>query len=215
MIRVGLVDDQPLVRAGFALLIGSQDDMSVAWEAGDGDEVPDAGADIVLMDVQMPRVDGITATRELLGRDRDVRVIMLTTFDDHDFVRGAITAGASGFLLKDARPEELLAAIRTVHAGDAVLAPRVTGRVLRELRGVDKHAELDLTPRETEILRLMALGYSNTEIAERKFVSMATVKTHVRHILMKTGSRDRVHAVLLALRSGLVGVEELLIHPPG
>lgn len=229
MVRIGLVDDQPLVGAGFAMLIGSQDDMSVSWQAGDGAEIPQPGAgdaDIVLMDVQMPRVDGITATRGLLQAGGGARVIMLTTFDDERFVDGAIEAGASGFLLKDAQPEELLAAIRTVHRGDAVLAPKVTAQVLDRLRRPGRAgipdpsphpALLELTPREREILQLIALGYSNDEIVRAEFVSMATVKTHVRHILMKTGSRDRVHAVLFAYRSGLVGPADLLgrDHPQG
>ncbi|AGF72741.1 response regulator [Corynebacterium halotolerans] len=225
MIRVGLVDDQPLVRAGFAMLIGSQDDMAVRWQAGDGAEVPSQEpVDVVLMDVQMPGMDGITATRRLLSGDDHVKVIMLTTFDDGEFVSGAIDAGASGFLLKDAQPEELLDAIRLVHRGDAVLAPRVTAQVLRTLRaprpggsGVtrDERSLAELTPREHEVLRLIALGYSNEEIAGAEFVSMATVKTHVRHILMKTSSRDRVHAVLFAYRTGLVDTAELLDHPQG
>ncbi|MGD7001018.1 response regulator [Corynebacterium halotolerans] len=226
MIRVGLVDDQPLVRAGFGMLIGSQEDMTVAWEAGDGAEVPDrTPVEVVLMDVQMPVVDGITATRHLLAADDQVKVIMLTTFDDREFVSGAIEAGASGFLLKDAQPEELLEAVRVVHGGDAVLAPKVTAQVLRGLRSPEistgesmprNHGALSaLTPRELEILRLIALGLSNEEIAATEFVSMATVKTHVRHLLLKTGSRDRVQAVLFAYRTGLVSTAELLDHPQG
>jgi hypothetical protein len=222
-ISVGLVDDQPLVRTGFAMLINSQDDMETSWQASDGAEVPtQAHADIVLMDVQMPKVNGIEATRALLRSDADTKVIMLTTFDDQDFVSGAIEAGASGFLLKDAQPEELLHAIRLVYAGQAVLAPKATARVLGMLKnqGVDKHVERpdqgvldELTPREHEVLRLIALGLSNEEIAVAEYVSMATVKTHVRHILMKTNSRDRVQAVLCAYRNGLVTTEELLRHP--
>lgn len=227
MIRVGLVDDQPLVRAGFGMLIGSQADMTVAWEAGDGVEVPGKPAvDVVLMDVQMPELDGITATRRLFAADSEVKVIMLTTFDDREFISGAISAGASGFLLKDAQPEELLDAVRTVHHGDAVLAPKITAQVLKGLRNPARASATDpvprddtalagLTPRETEVLRLIALGYSNEEIVAREFVSMATVKTHVRHILLKTASRDRVHAVLFAYRTGLVTTAELLDHPQG
>ncbi|WIM66852.1 response regulator transcription factor [Corynebacterium breve] len=218
MITVGLVDDQPLVRAGFAMLINSQDDMTVAWQASDGDEVPgQVHVDLVLMDIQMQRVDGISACERLLAADPGVKVIMLTTFDDQGFVRGAIEAGASGFLLKDAQPEELLAAVRTVYEGNAVLAPKVTKHVLQAARtpqaratARDDQALSALTPREVEILRLIALGLSNDEIANREFVSIATVKTHIRHILMKTQSRDRVHAVLFALRAGLVDVAELL-----
>ena len=144
-ISVGLVDDQPLVRTGFAMLINSQDDMETSWEASDGAEVPtQTHADIVLMDVQMPKVNGIEATRTLLRSDADTKVIMLTTFDDQDFVSGAIEAGASGFLLKDAQPEELLHAIRLVYAGQAVLAPKATARVLGMLKnqGVDKHVDV-------------------------------------------------------------------------
>lgn len=215
VIRVGLVDDQPLVRAGFALLVNSQDDLTVVWQAGDGDDLPTEPADVVLMDVQMPHVDGVTAARQLLVGDDHARVIMLTTFDDEAFVSGAIAAGASGFLLKDSQPEQLLHAIRTVAEGNAILSPKVTAGVLRQLQGDVKQEVLDLTARERDILRLIALGYNNEEIAAQEFVSMSTVKTHVRHILLKTGSRDRVHAVLRAYRSGLVRVDELLIHPQG
>lgn len=214
MIRVGLVDDQPLVRSGFAMLVNSQDDLEVFWQAGDGSEV--AGqppVDVVLMDVQMPNMDGITAAAELLRRDQHVKVIMLTTFDDREYVTEALAAGASGFLLKDAEPEELLKAIRVVAAGDAVLAPRVTAKLLTDFVPRPKQVSFEsalLTPREVEVLRLIALGYSNNEIAELHVVSLATVKTHVRHILMKLEVRDRVHAVLFAYRTGLVSREDLL-----
>ncbi|WKS64858.1 response regulator [Corynebacterium accolens] len=240
-IRIALVDDQPLLRAGFAMLIGSQEDMSVAWQASDGDEVLDLArqkpVDIILMDVQMARVNGIAATEEVLPEFPETKVIMLTTFDDHNFVHGAISAGASGFLLKDVEPEELLSAIRTVHSGEAVLSPRITAQVLQQVRSEDNSGEnpsshtaavaqsstdaaitppsAKLTPREMDILRLLALGYSNTEISQEEFVSMATVKTHVRHVLTKTGSRDRVQAVLYAYTHGVVTVEELLSHPQG
>ncbi|PKF68369.1 response regulator transcription factor [Corynebacterium mastitidis] len=235
-IAVGLVDDQPLVRTGFAMLVNSQDDMRVAWDVSDGDQVPGQDpVDVVLMDVQMARVDGITAAQRLIEQHPQTRVIMLTTFDDHGFVRGAVDAGASGFLLKDAQPEELLRAVRVVHSGEAVLAPKVTANILRDL--VAQHPAAppvpmaptptveasageqapveELTRRELHVLRLMALGLNNQEIAEREVVSMATVKTHVRHILMKTRSRDRVQAVLFAYRRGLVSPQELLNHPQG
>ncbi|MBK4167212.1 response regulator [Corynebacterium macginleyi] len=231
-IRIAVVDDQPLLRAGFAMLIGSQEDLSVVWQASDGDEVLDLArqepVDIILMDVQMARVNGIAATEEVLPVSPNTKVIMLTTFDDQNFVHGAISAGASGFLLKDVEPEELLSAIRTVHSDEAVLSPRITAQVLQQVRGKDcgkdnpvSHSAAtgppaaELTPREMDILRLMALGYSNTEIAEEEFVSMATVKTHVRHVLTKTESRDRVRAVLYAYTHGIVTVEELLSHPQG
>lgn len=220
MITVALVDDQPLVRAGFSMLVGSQGDMEVAWQAGDGDEVPGReAADVVLMDIRMPSVGGIEATRALLAEHPDTRVIMLTTFDDQELVLDALDAGASGFLLKDADPDELLSAIRAVDGGDAVLAPKVTRHVIGAAQAPEhqeaarNEALLErLTPREVEILRLVALGYSNDEIAEEESLSPATVKTHVHRILFKTDSRDRVHAVLFAFRAGLVGVGELLGH---
>ncbi|MBB6015976.1 response regulator [Deinococcus radiopugnans] len=220
MITVGLVDDQPLVRAGFSMLINSQPDMQVLFQAGDGSQLAEQPAvDVMLMDIQMPVVDGITATGQVLRRDPHVKVIMLTTFDHRGFVTGAIEAGASGFLLKDAQPEELLAAIRIVHAGEAVLSPRATAHVLSALQGDGRSGQTNqamlevLTARERDILRLIALGLSNDEMARRELLSMATVKTHVRHILMKTDSRDRVHAVLYAYRAGLVTIQELLSQP--
>ncbi|NLE98322.1 MAG: response regulator transcription factor [Propionibacterium sp.] len=216
MIRVALVDDQLLVRAGFAMVIGSQPDLQVVLEAGDGREAIDklAGAevDVVLMDVRMPHVDGITATAAITQRAcAGPKVIILTTFDLDEYVLRAIKAGASGFLLKDAPPEDMLEAIRTVHRGDAVMAPSSTKRLLDHLVRVlpsDERAApasmTHLTEREREVLVLMASGMSNTEIAEHLVVAEATVKTHVGRILMKCEARDRVQAVVLAYETGLV-----------
>ncbi|MFD4468997.1 response regulator [Rhodococcus sp. NPDC058505] len=225
-IRVALVDDQQLVRAGFRMVIDSQDDMTVLVEASDGAqalrELARVPVDVVLMDVQMPNLDGIEATRTLTALDSAPRVVVLTTFDNDEYVVGAISAGASGFLLKDAQPEELLSAVRTVHRGDAVIAARSTRRLLRHvgpmLEGaVARPALPDLTPREVEVLEAMAHGLSNTEIAGKLIVSEATVKTHVGRVLSKTGSRDRVQAVVFAYRCGLVRPEDLLggEHPGG
>nr|WP_225753802.1 response regulator transcription factor [Actinotalea sp. Marseille-Q4924] len=216
--RVALVDDQQLVRAGFRMVIDSQPDLEVVVEAGDGAEalrrlavVP---VDVVLMDVRMPHVDGLEATARLTAGDvtpAPVRVIVLTTFDLDEYVLSAIRAGASGFLLKDAPPEEMLAAIRTVHAGDAVIAPSSTRRLLEHLvtalpaDDAPPHPGLDdLTDREREVLVLMARGRSNTEIGRDLFVAEATVKTHVGRVLAKLGVRDRVQAVVAAYESGLV-----------
>ncbi len=215
MIRVALVDDQQLVRAGFALVIGSQPDLEVVLDCSDGREavaeVPGADVDVVLMDVRMPGMDGIAATEALTAREEAPKVIILTTFDLDEYVLRAIKAGASGFLLKDARPEAMLDAIRTVHAGDAVMAPSSTKRLLDHLVTVlpDEEratpAQLEvLTDREREVLVCMAQGLSNTEIAERLFVAEATVKTHVGRILMKLDARDRVQAVVVAYETGLV-----------
>lgn len=215
MIRVGLVDDQQLVRAGFAMVIGSQPDLEVVAEASDGqqaiDEFPGKDLDVVLMDVRMPTVDGITATERLTAAPDAPKVIILTTFDLDEYVLRAIRCGASGFLLKDAPPEDMLAAIRTVHSGDAVIAPSSTRRLLDHLVQVlpDEQraapAALDgLTDREREVLVLMARGLSNCEIADRLYVAEATVKTHVGRILMKLSARDRVQAVVVAYETGLV-----------
>ncbi len=235
-IRVGLVDDQQLVRVGFRMLIDSQPDLTVVAEAGDGADAVDiltrTPVDVVLMDIRMPRLDGIEATRALTSFPDAPRIIVLTTFDIDEYVLAAIGAGASGFLLKDALPEEMLSAIRTVHAGDAVIAARSTRRLLQHigplLRGsrhegdgpdlsavgtaaaADRAAVADLTPREREVLVQMAYGASNKEIAAQFVVSEATVKTHVGRVLFKTGSRDRVQAVVLAFRTGLVQPGELL-----
>lgn len=221
-IRVGLVDDQQLVRAGFRMVIDSQPDMSVVVEAADGAqglrELTRVPVDVVLMDVQMPNMDGIEATRRLAALEQSPKVVVLTTFDNDEYVLAAISAGASGFLLKDAQPEELLDAVRTVFRGDAVIAARSTRRLLRHvgpiLAGAAPVARPQLpealTKREVEVLEAMAHGLSNGEIAARFFVSEATVKTHVGRVLSKTGSRDRVQAVVFAYQAGLVRPEDLL-----
>jgi DNA-binding NarL/FixJ family response regulator len=215
VIRVVLVDDQELVRTGLAMVVDSQDDMRVVGQAGDGaralDLMTTVAADIVLMDVRMPRMDGVEATRRLLERDREgARVVVLTTFDLDEHAFAALKVGASGFLLKDAPAEEVLAAIRAVHAGDSVLAPSTTRRLLahvaRDLPGPRTGPDpLErLTEREREVLVEVATGASNAEIASRMYLSEATVKTHVGRLLAKLGLRDRVQAVVLAYESGLV-----------
>lgn len=218
-IRVFLVDDQAMVRAGFAMVVASQADLTVVGEAGDGAEalvrLAVTPADVVLMDVRMPSIDGVEATRQLLARagpGPTPRVIVLTTFDLDDYAFAALRAGASGFLLKDAPPEDLLSAIRTVHHGDAVIAPSTTRRLLDHVantlpapsNGPDLLAPL--TDREREVLLAVASGASNAEIADRLFLSEATVKTHVGRILSKLGLRDRVQAVIWAY-------EHRLVHP--
>ncbi len=222
-IRVVVVDDQQMVRAGFRMVIDSQPDLTVVGETGDGagavQLLRDTPADVVLMDIRMPGTDGIEATRLVTALPEGPRVVVLTTFDIDEYVVAAIGAGASGFLLKDAPPEEMLAAVRTVHAGDSVIAASSTRRLLQHVAPMLRSAgpvpsgaaELaELTPREREVLVQMALGASNAEIAQRLFVSEATVKTHVGRVLAKTGSRDRVQAVVLAYRTGLVSPADLL-----
>lgn len=219
MIRVALVDDQQLVRAGFSMVINSQADLEVVVQCADGqeaiDQIPGHQIDVVLMDVRMPGVDGITATEHLTSHPdpsgHTPKIVILTTFDLDEYVLRAIKAGASGFLLKDTPPEEMLEAIRTVHRGDAVIAPSSTKRLLDHLVTAlpDEQratpAALDaLTDRETEVLTLMARGLSNTEIADTLFVAEATVKTHVGRVLMKLQARDRVQAVVTAYETGLV-----------
>jgi DNA-binding NarL/FixJ family response regulator len=211
-----IADDQALVRAGFRMILEAEEDMEVVGEAADGREAVAAARrlrpDVVLMDVRMPDVDGIDATRRLLGDDRcDAKVVMLTTFDMDEYVYDALRAGASGFLLKDVPPEQLIAGIRAVASGDALLAPSVTRRVIEEFvrRPPDSMRtappELaELTARELEVLKLMARGLANAEIAKELFVSETTVKTHVAHTLMKLKLRDRVQAVVFAYESGLV-----------
>lgn len=257
-ITVALADDQQLVRAGFAMVLDSQDDITVAWQAADGAEALRLAlaqpVDVILMDVQMPNLDGIATTAKIVEAGvagplgESTRVVVLTTFDNDEYVMNSITAGASGFLLKDADPEELIGAVRTVGEASAVISPKATARLMRQVRGggtvphradtgvqggdgsgagvereslpalsgegavvrhtLDSSDDLGLvdplTPREREILVLMAKGSSNSEIAAQLFVSLPTVKTHVGRILSKTGSRDRVHAVLFAFRHGVV-----------
>jgi DNA-binding NarL/FixJ family response regulator len=211
--RLLLVDDQELVRTGFRLILNAEADLDVVGEAGDGAEAVEAARrlspDVVLMDVRMPGVDGIEATRRL-GRlgGRAPRVLMLTTFDLDEYVYDALRAGASGFLLKDAPAAQLVDAIRIVAAGDALLAPSVTRRLIAEFvrrpLPADAPALQQLTGRELEVLKLIAAGLANKEIAAELFVSEATVKTHVKRVLAKLDLRDRVQAVVLAYRCGLV-----------
>jgi DNA-binding NarL/FixJ family response regulator len=210
-----IVDDQALVRAGFRMILEAEEDMEVVGEAADGREAVAETRrlrpDVVLMDVRMPDVDGIEATRRLLGAGADAKVVMLTTFDMDEYVYDALRAGASGFLLKDVPPEQLIAGIRAVAGGDALLAPSVTRRVIEEfvrrppssVRTLSPKLD-DLTARELEVLKLIARGRSNAEIATELFVSETTVKTHVAHVLMKLDLRDRVQGVVLAYESGLI-----------
>ncbi|SEJ62257.1 response regulator [Demequina mangrovi] len=213
MIRVALVDDQQLIRAGFRMVVDSQEDMTVVAEAGDGAAAVDAlaalepHADVALVDVRMPGTDGIAACAAITASSA-TKVVILTTFDLDEYVVAAIKAGASGFLLKDAPPEDLLAAVRTVHAGDAVIAPSSTRRLLTRMAAlpdpVDDARLADLTDREREVLLLMARGMSNQEICASLFLAEPTVKTHVGRVLAKLGARDRVQAVVIAYEAGLV-----------
>jgi DNA-binding NarL/FixJ family response regulator len=210
-IRVLLVDDHALARTGFRMVLDAEPDIEVVGEAANGNQaIHSAGRlhpDVVLMDVRMPELDGIAATREIASDN--TKVLILTTFDLDDYVYDSLAAGASGFLLKDAGPEQLIEAIRVVAAGDALLAPSVTRRLIDDVVGAGRRRlprppELDeLTPRELEVLRLVAAGLSNAEIAERLVVEETTVKTHVSRLLAKLGLRDRVQAVILAYEIGL------------
>jgi DNA-binding NarL/FixJ family response regulator len=212
-IRVLVADDQAMIRAGFRRLLADEPDIDVVAEAENGLEaVEKAGRfdpAVVLMDIRMPQLDGIEATRRILAANPAARILILTTFDLDEYVYEALRAGASGFVLKDEPPEQLLAAIRTVAAGDALLSPAVTRRVIERFARLPDPAprrELDeLTSREREIFRLIANGLSNAEIGRELFISETTVKTHVTHVFQKLGVRDRVQAVVLAYQSGLVG----------
>lgn len=241
IIRLALADDEPLLTAGLAMILDAQEDMEVVWQASSGAQalrkVQDEQADVLLLDVQMPGTDGIETTRRLVSQGWDGKVVILTTFDTDGYVLGAIEAGAAGFLLKSTPPPQLLAGIRTVYAGDSVISPGPTRRLLAAVREAAQPAHAasssdnlggaghagqppvsgvllpdlsGLTRRETEVLRLIALGLSNQELCDRLWLSMPTVKTHISHLLAKTGARDRVQLVLTALRCGAVQVEEVL-----
>jgi DNA-binding NarL/FixJ family response regulator len=214
VIRVLIADDQALVRGGFRLILESQKDIEVVGEAADGREALEQAAklrpDVVLMDIRMPELDGLEATRRLARMDGAPRILILTTFDLDDYVYEAMKAGASGFLLKEVRPEQLADAVRAIAAGEALVAPAITRRLIEEFvrrrpPGSGPPAAVsELTERELEVLLLVARGLSNGEIAAELYVSEATVKTHITHVLSKLGLRDRVQAVVLAYESGLV-----------
>jgi DNA-binding NarL/FixJ family response regulator len=213
-VRVLIVDDDDLMRAGLKAVLSSDDSIDVIGEAGDGrSAIQQARAgrpDVVLMDVRMPDLDGISATRKLLAVSPEMKVAILTTFERDEYIFGALSAGASGFLLKRTKPEELIAAIHTLAAGDSLLSPSVTRTVIERMAGQpvapsESSKRLDeLTPREREVLELIGRGLSNGEIANAFFIEESTVKTHVKRILMKLGLRDRVQAVIFAYESGLV-----------
>jgi DNA-binding NarL/FixJ family response regulator len=213
-IRVAIVEDQELVRTGLRMILDAADGIEVVGEAADGADVPDlvrnTAPDVVLMDIRMPDVDGIEATRRLATSGSPARVIVLTTFDLDEHVQAALRAGASGFLVKDGPAAEMLTAVRVVAAGESLLSPSVTRRVIAELVSRPEPSERrppaldELTPREEEVLRLLARGRSNAEIADELVVSHETVKSHVARILMKLGARDRVQAVIAAYEAGLV-----------
>jgi DNA-binding NarL/FixJ family response regulator len=214
VIRVLVVDDQEMVREGFSALLNAQDDIEVVDSAGDGVAAVAAvrrlRPDVVLMDIRMPELDGLAATRLLAADEHPVKVLVLTTFDLDDYVYEALRAGASGFLLKHAPASELLAAVRIVARGEALLAPSITKRLIEDFvksqpgRGVRPRELTSLTERETEVLRLIAQGLSNHEIAAHLVLAEQTVKTHVSRVLMKLGLRDRAQAVIAAYESGLV-----------
>jgi DNA-binding NarL/FixJ family response regulator len=210
-ISVLVADDQSMVRAGFRMLLSGEDDIEVVAEASNGLEAVDRAArfqpTVILMDIRMPQLDGLEATRRILAADNSARILILTTFDLDEYVYEALRAGASGFVLKDDPPEQLLAAIRVVAAGEALLSPAITKHVIKQFTRLPRQEpprQLDeLTERELEVFRLIARGLSNAEIARELYISDTTVKTHITHILMKLNLRDRVQAVVLAYEAGL------------
>ena len=211
-IRVLVADDQSMVRAGFRMLLADEEGIEVVAEASNGLEAVDKAArydpTVVLMDIRMPELDGLEATRRILAADERARVLVLTTFDLDEYIYEALHAGASGFVLKDDPPEQLIAAIRTVAAGDALLSPAVTKRVIERFTHLPRPSTPpgleDLTARELEVLRLVAQGLSNEEIGRRLFIGETTVKTHVTHVLQKLDLRDRVQVVVLAHQTGML-----------
>jgi DNA-binding NarL/FixJ family response regulator len=214
-IRVLVADDQSMVRAGFRMLLAGEDDIEVVAEASNGLEAVDKVArfqpTVVLMDIRMPELDGLEATRRILATDSAARILILTTFDLDEYIYEALRAGASGFVLKDDPPEQLIAAVRTVAAGDALLSPTITKRVISQFGRVARPTppkELDdLSSREQEVFRLIARGLSNAEIGQDLYISETTVKTHVTHILQKLNVRDRVQLVVLAYQTGFVDAD--------
>jgi DNA-binding NarL/FixJ family response regulator len=214
-IRVLVADDQSMVRAGFRMLLSGEQDIEVVAEASNGLEAVEKAArfdpTVVLMDIRMPELDGLEATRRILAADNAARVLILTTFDLDEYVYEALQVGASGFVLKDDPPEQLIAAIRTIAAGDALLSPTITRRVIKEFARIPRPAPPkaldDLSERERDVFQLIARGLSNAEIAQELYISDTTVKTHVTHILQKLNLRDRVQAVVLAYQTGLFDVD--------
>jgi DNA-binding NarL/FixJ family response regulator len=208
--RILLADDQALVRGGFRLILDAEPDMEVVAEAGDGEEAVaralETKPDVTLMDIRMPKLDGIQATRQLLAQLNTTRVLILTTFDLDEYVVDAFRAGASGFVLKTAPPHQLVAAVRTIHEGDALLAPASTRRLIELFASAkDETAALDeLTAREQDVLRLLARGLTNAEIAQELVVESSTIKSHVASLLAKLGLRDRIQAVVFAYENGVV-----------
>jgi DNA-binding NarL/FixJ family response regulator len=221
-IRVLVADDQSMVRAGFRMLLAGEEDIEVVAEAGNGLEAVEKASrfhpGVILMDIRMPELDGLQATRRIIDSDNGARILILTTFDLDEYVYEALRAGASGFVLKDDSPEQLIAAIRTVAAGEALLSPTITRRVIQKFARMPRPAppkELgDLSDRERDVFRLMAKGLSNAEIGQGLFISETTVKTHVTHILQKLNLRDRVQAVVLAHQTGIFEAETRLNESP-